>query len=95
MFGCGNRDWSQTYQRIPTLCDKLLEDRGATRLFERGQGDAGAADFFGVFEDWENDLWKTICEVDFPFALHSFLIDHNSSEICDDSVSTFWRIVEY
>ena len=25
VFGCRNRDWVQTYQQIPKLCDELLE----------------------------------------------------------------------
>lgn len=63
VFGCGNRDWPQTYQRIPTLCDKLLEDHGANRLFKRGEGDAGSAEFFDNFEKWETEMWKAVCEV--------------------------------
>ena len=29
VFGCGNRDWSATYQAIPTLIDAELEKHGA------------------------------------------------------------------
>ena len=24
VFGCGNREWARTYQRIPILCDQIL-----------------------------------------------------------------------
>jgi sulfite reductase alpha subunit-like flavoprotein len=30
VFGCGNRDWSATYQAIPTLIDAELEKHGAS-----------------------------------------------------------------
>ena len=63
VFGCGNRDWVQTYQRIPTLCDKLLADRGGKRLLERGEGDASAAEFFEVFDEWEKAVWEKLGKV--------------------------------
>ena len=63
VFGCGNRDWAQTYQRIPALCDKLIAERGGKRLVERGEGDAGSAMFFDSFETWSAGLWKTLSEV--------------------------------
>src|SRR5574337_706498 len=40
VFGCGNRDWSATYQAIPTLIDAELEKHGAKRAYQRGEGDA-------------------------------------------------------
>ncbi|KAI8976616.1 fatty acid hydroxylase [Trametes punicea] len=60
VFGCGNRDWVRTYQRVPKLIDELLEARGGKRLQERGVGDAQAAEFFQVFDEWEAQLWKTL-----------------------------------
>ena len=63
VFGCGNHDWAQTYQRIPTLCDKIIAERGGKRLFERGEGDSGSAEFFDSFETWTSGLWKTLSEV--------------------------------
>ncbi|KAF4598867.1 hypothetical protein EYR38_007278 [Pleurotus pulmonarius] len=58
VFGCGNHDWVQTYQRIPALCDDLLEKRGGRRLVPRGAGDAGLAEFFQVFDEFEASLWE-------------------------------------
>ncbi|OBZ71165.1 hypothetical protein A0H81_08482 [Grifola frondosa] len=58
VFGCGNRDWVQTYQRIPTLCDDLLAQRGGTRLLARGEGDAAVGEFFEAFDNWEDSLWE-------------------------------------
>ncbi|KAH9922470.1 cytochrome P450 [Fomitopsis serialis] len=60
VFGCGNRDWAQTYQRIPTLIDRLLEEGGARRTVPRGAGDANAADFYEKFDEWEVLLWQTM-----------------------------------
>ncbi|KAI0690214.1 cytochrome P450 [Cytidiella melzeri] len=63
VFGCGNRDWSATYQRIPTLCDDLLAKRGGKRIVERGEGDAGSAEFFDAFDTWTVGLWKALSEM--------------------------------
>ncbi|KAI0631143.1 fatty acid hydroxylase [Trametes polyzona] len=62
VFGCGNRDWVRTYQRVPQVIDALLEERGGKRLCERGAGDAQAAEFFQVFDEWEAKLWKALAE---------------------------------
>jgi cytochrome P450 / NADPH-cytochrome P450 reductase len=63
LFGCGNKDWATTYQRIPRLIDETLEKRGAKRLLELGEGDASGSDFFDAFDAWEDKLWKTLGEV--------------------------------
>ena len=63
VFGCGNHDWTTTYQRIPKLIDQLFEERGATRLVERGEGDAGGSDFFDTFDAWEANLWPVLSKV--------------------------------
>lgn len=62
VFGCGNRDWFQTYQHIPKLIDSVMEEHGARRLIEAGAGDASEADFFEAFDDWERKLWETLSE---------------------------------
>ncbi|OCH86500.1 cytochrome P450 [Obba rivulosa] len=60
VFGCGNRDWVRTYQRVPKLVDETLEERGGRRLLTRGEGDASTAEFFESFDEWEAELWKTL-----------------------------------
>ncbi|KAI0676431.1 fatty acid hydroxylase [Trametes maxima] len=60
VFGCGNRDWVRTYQKVPKAIDETLEARGGNRLQERGAGDAREAEFFEVFDEWEAQLWKTL-----------------------------------
>lgn len=63
VFGCGNREWFRTYQRIPRLCDELLAANGADRLLERGEGDASSADFFQKFDEYEEELWRVLEKV--------------------------------
>ncbi|RZA17462.1 MAG: cytochrome, partial [Proteobacteria bacterium] len=59
VFGCGNRDWTRTYQAVPSKIDQLLEKAGAERLLPRGEADA-RADFFGDFDNWYQGLWPTL-----------------------------------
>ncbi|KAI0693861.1 bifunctional P-450/NADPH-P450 reductase [Cerioporus squamosus] len=60
VFGCGNKDWVNTYQRIPTLIDRLLGEHGAARLVKLGEGDAAAAEFFESFDRWEKTVWEKL-----------------------------------
>ncbi|RPD57416.1 bifunctional P-450/NADPH-P450 reductase [Lentinus tigrinus ALCF2SS1-7] len=60
VFGCGNKDWVNTYQRIPMLIDRLLDEHDATRLVDRGEGDAAAAEFFETFDRWEKTVWEKL-----------------------------------
>lgn len=66
VFGCGHHDWFRTYQRIPTLIDRTIEERGGQRLVARGEGDAGGAEFFESFDAWEARLWEVLPEVHLP-----------------------------
>jgi cytochrome P450/NADPH-cytochrome P450 reductase len=63
VFGCGNHEWVNTYQRIPKLCDDLLEKNGAQRFFQRGEADAGGPTFFEEFDEWEAKMWPALIEV--------------------------------
>lgn len=56
VFGCGNRQWTRTYQAIPKRVDAALAAAGAERVAERGEADANG-DFFGMFDAWESGLW--------------------------------------
>ncbi|KAM5540807.1 hypothetical protein V8D89_005451 [Ganoderma adspersum] len=60
VFGCGNRDWVNTYQRIPRLVDDALAAGGARRMVERGEGDASGSEFFEAFDKWERGLWEKL-----------------------------------
>ena len=55
VFGCGNRDWTSTYQAIPRQIDELLAAKGAERLYARGEGDA-KEDLDGHFQAWNEPL---------------------------------------
>ncbi|MEK5081245.1 bifunctional cytochrome P450/NADPH--P450 reductase CypB [Bacillus sp. FSL H8-0515] len=61
VFGCGNRSWASTYQRIPRLIDNMMQAKGASRLTPIGEGDA-ADDFESHRESWENRFWKETME---------------------------------
>lgn len=63
VFGCGNREWTQTFQRIPKLLDSKLAELGAQSIVERGEGDASGADFFETFDKWEANLFEALSKV--------------------------------
>ncbi|KAM5345779.1 hypothetical protein ACJ41O_011640 [Fusarium nematophilum] len=61
VFGCGNRDWVQTFHRIPKLVDEKLEKLGCERLVGIGLADVSAGDTFAEFEAWEDNLlWPAL-----------------------------------
>ncbi|TDZ38726.1 Bifunctional cytochrome P450/NADPH--P450 reductase [Colletotrichum spinosum] len=61
VFGCGHKDWVQTFHRIPKLVDTTLEQLGAERLAEPGLTDASTGEVFTNFETWEDDvLWPAL-----------------------------------
>ncbi len=62
VFGCGNHEWTTTFQAIPRLIDRSLEQHGAKRIYPRGEGDA-AGDFDSAFQAWYQPLWNTLDEV--------------------------------
>ncbi|MGZ3601254.1 MAG: cytochrome P450, partial [Ktedonobacterales bacterium] len=59
VFGCGNHEWTATYQAIPHLIDSKLEEHGARRIYARGEADA-AADFDDAFRNWYGQLWQAL-----------------------------------
>lgn len=61
VFGCGNRDWASTYQVVPRTIDERMAALGATRLVERGEGDA-REDMDGQFQDWFKPLFPILAE---------------------------------
>ncbi|CUA67141.1 NADPH-ferrihemoprotein reductase [Rhizoctonia solani] len=68
VFGAGNHDWVHTYQRIPKLIDDTLEKKGAKRLLERGEGDAGGDRFTESFDEWESKLWEALQNLEVKFV---------------------------
>ncbi|QRN94380.1 cytochrome P450 [Archangium violaceum] len=59
VFGCGNRDWGETYQAVPTYLDERLSAAGAQAILTRGEADA-RGDFFGDFEQWYAPFWERV-----------------------------------
>lgn len=59
VFGCGDQDWTATFQAIPRLVDAQLEAHGAQRIYPRGEGDA-RGDFDGQFQAWYGPLWAAL-----------------------------------
>jgi len=53
VFGCGHPDWASTFHAVPKLIDERLEECGAERIVERGQGNAAAAELFDQFDEWK------------------------------------------
>ncbi|KAF7535706.1 hypothetical protein G7Z17_g13162 [Cylindrodendrum hubeiense] len=63
VFGCGHRDWTQTFHRIPKLVDSTLEKLGGDRIVPMGTADAASSDMFSDFETWEDEtLWPALKE---------------------------------
>ncbi|WP_172200726.1 bifunctional cytochrome P450/NADPH--P450 reductase [Saccharibacillus qingshengii] len=61
VFGCGDRNWASTYQRIPRLVDEALERLGGTRAAPRGEGDADD-DFEQMLDEWKTGLWPSVLQ---------------------------------
>lgn len=74
LFGCGNTDWTHTYQAVPKLCDALLQEHGATPLLERAEANAASSDFIDQFDAWEAKLWKELAKVSISVSMRLCLI---------------------
>ena len=59
VFGAGHEDWVETYQKIPKLIDARMAELGGSRVLPRGVGNA-AGDFFGAFEEWEENFFAAM-----------------------------------
>ncbi|KAH9209775.1 cytochrome P450 [Leptodontidium sp. 2 PMI_412] len=79
VFGCGNRDWHQSFHHIPILVDDLLQKNGGTRLVPLGKSDVSTSDAFSDFETWEEtQLWPTLGSSFKPGASTNFAISEVS-----------------
>ncbi|ASF37892.1 NADPH--cytochrome reductase [Halobacillus halophilus] len=83
VFGCGDRNWASTYQRVPTLIDEELQALGAERILAREGGDA-SEDFEGDLEKWEAALWPALADT---FNLELEEADDPSSHVSMEFVS--------
>lgn len=57
IFGCGNRDWVQTYHRIPKLLDTELAALGAEQIAGIGLADVSTGQISNDFENWEDTIF--------------------------------------
>ncbi|CAM4463022.1 bifunctional cytochrome P450/NADPH--P450 reductase [Paenibacillus tarimensis] len=61
VFGCGDRNWSSTYQDVPRFIDEQMHKAGAVRITQRGEGDA-SADFEQDLDSWRAGLWSGMAD---------------------------------
>lgn len=59
VLGCGNAQWRQTFQKVPTAVAAGLAARGGTALLATGAADADG-DFEAAVEAWTVDLWRAL-----------------------------------
>lgn len=57
VFGAGHSDWKETFHRIPTKIDEILEAHKGRRICQRGGTDAAKGDMFSEFESWSDDTF--------------------------------------
>lgn len=61
VFGCGHRDWANTFHKVPHLIYNTLEQKGATPICDLGLTDVSQGEMFTDFEQWEDDVfWPAI-----------------------------------
>ncbi|KAH8899814.1 bifunctional P-450:NADPH-P450 reductase [Thozetella sp. PMI_491] len=61
VYGCGHRDWIDTFQKIPTLVDGTLTRCGSKPVAVRGFSDAANDDIFNEFDSWaDGSLWPAL-----------------------------------
>lgn len=63
VFGCGHRDWSSTFHRIPKVVDTLMAKHGGSRIAKTGFADAASGDISSTFEAWADDVfWPAMAQ---------------------------------
>jgi cytochrome P450/NADPH-cytochrome P450 reductase len=61
VFGCGNREWANTYQKVPRALDQSLHENGGSRLVALSEGDA-SGDLDSAFRAWKEQFWRALHE---------------------------------
>lgn len=56
VFGCGHRDWRETFHRIPRLIDSKLKEHGATPIVDIGLTDVSTGTVIDDFTQWQKRL---------------------------------------
>ncbi|CAO2657945.1 Nn.00g072050.m01.CDS01 [Neocucurbitaria sp. VM-36] len=57
VFGCGNKEWTQTFHRIPKLVNTRMAELGAEQISELGLSDVSAGQVWTDFESWEDNVF--------------------------------------
>ncbi|MER1987744.1 MAG: bifunctional cytochrome P450/NADPH--P450 reductase [Solibacillus sp.] len=84
VFGCGDRNWGSTYQKVPTFIDERLEQLGGKRLLERGEGDA-SGDFELQYDTWKEQFWDALMD---DFGLKLKKVENSESTLSIQFVSS-------
>ena len=84
VFGCGNREWAHTYQRVPRQIDAGLTRCGATPLVRLFEGDA-TGDLDGSFRQWLESVWQALAsKYDLKLGPQAPSLPQFSVEILED-----------
>jgi cytochrome P450/NADPH-cytochrome P450 reductase len=59
VFGCGDRNWPDTYQSIPETIDRELAAKAATRMSAIGAADA-SGEFEPMLDAWFERIWPDV-----------------------------------
>ncbi len=68
VFGCGDRNWANTYQDVPRFIDEQLALKGAVRFSKRGEADV-SHDLEEQLQNWKHSFWSDVVKA---FGLTSF-----------------------
>lgn len=60
VFGCGHRDWKDTFHRIPKLVDRLINERGGSRISELATSDVSQGAVLDDFQTWQQQLLEKL-----------------------------------
>lgn len=65
VFGCGHRDWKETFQKVPRLVDDVMAKAGPVRVGVLGSLDtATSTDIFSDLESWAQEhLFPELCRL--------------------------------
>lgn len=64
VFGCGSKDWKDTFQRTAITIDQVLRDHGAHSIASRGAADVSEGSVLSDFDTWQSEhLWPGIAKV--------------------------------
>ncbi|PSS05126.1 P450 family fatty acid hydroxylase [Coniella lustricola] len=100
VFGCGSKDWKDTFQRTAITIDQILRDCGAHCIASRGAADVSEGSVLSDFDAWQSEhLWPGIARIyDVEENIDpeggGFDINRFCSVLAQDSFNTFDAPVE-